>query len=168
MTTTKKRFSLRIISLVSAMVLLLTGAFATTAFAAGEETLEVGYNDIGSFTFTDTNTTLGKTIQGTQATFVVSWRIADGVMGAPDVDAGLGDVKLTLKVFDADTGEVLAGPQTFYRENTDDAWYITDEITVNLGRTNRRVKVWFDASSLGASNGNYRSIHVRAFEAYVS
>ena len=166
MTTTRKTLSLRVIGMVTALVLLLTGAFATTAFAAGVEDLNKGYNEMGSFTFTNTNTSPTKTIYGNKVTFYVTWRTADGAADAPDVDAGIGETKLTLKILDANTGTTIAGPLTFTRETTEDSWYMTDEISVNV-TPGQQVRVWFDASSAGASNGHYRSIYVDAFDAEV-
>lgn len=167
MTIAKKSFSLRAVSLVAALVLLLSGVFATTASAAGVETLTLGDNDIGSFTFTNTNTTPTKTIEGSKVKFTINWRVADGAQGIPDIDQGIGEAKLTVKVLDANTGTVIAGPYVFQRQSTDDSWFLTHDFTVNLGSPNRAIRLWFDASSVGASNGHYRSIHVSSFEAYV-
>ncbi len=157
----------RAIGFILTLVLALSTVFSSKVSAAGTETLNVGETPIGSFTFTNTNTTPIKTIKGTKVTFTVNWRVADGASGAPDVDKGIGDAKLTMKVLDASTGKTIAGPKTFKRGTGDDTWYLTNSITVNV-KYGQKVRVWFDASSVGQSNGKYRSIYIRNFEAKVS
>lgn len=162
-----KKINTRCISLVLTLALMLSSIFSINAFAAGIEDLKPGYNDIGSFTFTDTNTTPVKTVLGTHVDFGVTWRVADGYYGIPNIDKGIGEVKLTLKILDANTGAVLAGPITHIRQPEEDTWFLSTVISANV-YYGQKVRVWFDASSVGPSNGNFRSVHVRDFSAKVS
>lgn len=157
----------RAIRFTLVLVLALATVFSSKVYAAGPETLKVGYNPIGTFTFTDTNTTPIKKINGTKVTFYVSWRVADGAAKAPDRDRGIGEAKLTMKILDASTGKTIAGPKTFKREAEDDTWYLNDSISAKV-KYGQKVRVWFDASSVGKSNGKYRSIYIHDFFAEVS
>lgn len=124
---------------------------------AGVETLEIGYNDIGDFTFTDTNLTPVKTIAGTKVTFTIPFYKADS-------DKGIGPVKLTVKVKDLN-GKVLAqGTKSEKAGVTGAVLTIKD---LDLKTKNKKVQIWFDASSVGESNGKFRSITVSGFSATV-
>lgn len=155
----------RLLSFMAVMLLIF--ANTGTAFAAGTETLEPGITEMGDFVFNDTNVTPVKTINGSHVTIYVNWRRADGLYGAPNVDAGLGDVKLTLKILDS-SGNSLTSPQVFYYDDSAVNGYVTDEISLDV-TSGQKIRIWMDASSVNpsASNGNYRSIYIRSFGAEV-
>lgn len=161
----KKSFRKRFFGLFLSIMMLLS--FSTNAFAAGVETLGRGYTDIGSFTFTDTNTTPTKTIQGGHVKFEVLWRVADGGSSAPNIDQGIGEVKLTMQVLDANTGRALTPKRVFTVLENEEAWYTYSAIELDVAE-GQKVKVWFDASSVGQSNGHFRSIYIASFGAEVS
>lgn len=164
MTKVKTKMNIRIIGILMAVVLFVN-MLTATAHAAGPEILKTGTTYIGSFTFTDTNTTPIKTINGTKVTFQVYWRTADGGGDAPNVDQGIGNTKLTLQIIDANTNKALTSKKVFYPQDND-SWYQYAEISVNVTK-GQKVKLWFDASSVGTSNGKYRSIYVRDYYAVV-
>lgn len=156
----------RLLSFMVVMVLVFSSA--GTAYAAGVENLDPGLTEMGDFVFNDTNTTPVKTINGSTASINVSWRRADGLYGAPNVDAGLGDVKLTMQIIDATTDNPLTGKYVFYYDDTAVNGYVNDEIILNV-TPGQKIKIWMDASSVNPSqsNGRYRSIYIRNFWAYV-
>lgn len=141
----KKR---RLISYLVAFTLMLGSINDISAFAAGVETLPFGRYDIGDFTFTNTNLSPTKTVSGTRLGLGISFKKAS-------IDAGLGNVKLTVQIRDANTGEVLATENEEANENSNKMLTIKP---VDLGYSGRKIKIWYDASSTGVSNGKYRSI----------
>lgn len=152
----------RIVSIVVLLAVILVGNFPTEVNAAGIENLYSGVNNIGGFTFTNVNTTPTKTVEGTSVTFTIKWKKADS-------DAGIGDVKLTMQILDATTGNALTGKYVFTRDATDTEEYITDSFQVNVAN-GQKIKIWFDASSVdvSTSNGKYRSISISSLWAIVN
>ena len=119
-----------------------------------------GPYDIGGFTFTNTNLTPVKIPAGRYVDFIILFKKAS-------IDAGLGNVRLTLNVRDASTGQIISKN---YVEVADTRPYYDTILATNyidLGYANRPIQVWFDASSTGQSNGNYRSIEIINFSSFV-
>lgn len=151
-----KKSNRRIICSLLALMLLVSGVTATKASAAGVETLPAGSYEIGGFTFTNNNLTPVKTVGATgHIKFGVAWRISNN-------DAGLGDIKLTVQVRNASTQRVLTS-MVVKREPSDDGWYIYDETSPIYVTAGTKLQIWFDASSVGASNGNYRTALIKSF-----
>ena len=100
-------------------------------------------------------------------TFKVYWRIADGGASSPKKDTGVGPVKLTLQILDASTNKAITSKKVFYPKDND-SWYQYAEISANVTK-GKKVKVWFDASSVNpsGSNGHYRSIYIQGLDAVV-
>lgn len=161
-----KSIKVRLLSIISAIVLLLSNSFTT--YAAGIETLDPGLTVMGTFAFNNVNTTQAKTVNGTNVTIYVNWRRADGLYGSPNGDAGIGDVKLTMQILDT-TGKALTGKYVFYYDETANNGYVLDEIDLNVTK-GQKIRVWFDASSVNPSqsNGRYRSIYIKDFWAFVT
>lgn len=132
------------------------GNEATTR--AGTENLPVGSYEIGSFTFTDTNLTPVKTVLGSNVSFGIAFRKAS-------TDTGIGGVKLTVQIRDTN-GNALS-PKWVYTPSDDSVLTFVTTPTINLGYRGRPIRIWFDASSTGQSNGNFRSIEVASFISYV-
>lgn len=156
----------QLLSFVAVMLLVLSSA--GTAYAAGTETLDPGLTEMGDFVFFNNNTTPVKTINGTNASINISWRKADGLYGAPNADTGIGDVKLTVKILDS-SGNALTGTHVFYYDDaTAVNGYMNNEINLNVTQ-GQKIRVFMDASSVNPSqsNGNYRSIYIRNFWAFV-
>lgn len=125
---------------------------------AGVETLPYGGYSIGAFTFTDTNLTPVKTVQGRKISLFINFTKAAS-------DRGIGPVKLSVQIRDT-AGNALSDVYTYSQTNeNDELLLIVPEI--DLGTTGRQIQIWFDASSVGASNGNFRSIEVFDFQSYV-
>lgn len=132
----------------------------TPAPRAGRESLPLGIYNIGSFTFTDTNLTPVKTPQGRYIAFSMGFKKAS-------IDTGIGAVKLTVHVRDAITGQVIS--ENFTANNiAANTWSVMVTKQIDLGYANRPIQIWFDASSLGQSNGNFRSISVQSLTSNVS
>lgn len=158
-----KKFTQKIsrsgIGLIVMAIIMTISIFGTTqVYAAGIETLPYGPHNIGSFTFTNTNTTPEKTVSGTNVSFMINFKKAS-------IDAGVGNVKLTVKVLDANTGAVISN--TYYSNANEDGSDTFIMVPCECGYAGRKVKIWFDASSTGPSNGHYRSITITEFTSYV-
>ena len=125
---------------------------------AGVETLPYGWYDIGAFTFTDCNYTPVKTVQGSVVSFSFLFKKAS-------IDAGLGPVKLTVQICDENCNPI--SPKWVYSLNSENDIQGIMTPDFNLGYTGRKIRIFTDASSVGASNGNYRSIDVLSFSSYV-
>ncbi len=83
------------------------------------------------------------------------------------IDTGIGAVKLTVHVRDAITGQVIS--ENFTADNiATSTWSVMVTKQIDLGYANRPIQIWFDASSLGQSNGNFRSISVQSLTSNVS
>ena len=161
----------RFLGIVLAAVMLTSTMFSTNVFAteehepltenvtprAGEETLPIGYYSIGSFTFRNTNLTPVKTVAGRYMQIMLGYSVASS-------DQGLGGIRLTVEVRDAYTGAVIGSYQgTVERGATAYA-----SPTFDLGYAGRKIRFFFDASSSGASNGNYRTAYIQSFTAHVT
>lgn len=125
---------------------------------AGVETLPYGMYDIGAFTFTDNNYTPVKTVEGSVVSFGFLFQKAS-------IDQGIGPVKLTVQICDENCNPI--SPKWEYALNSDSAMMGVYTPDFNLGYAGRKIRVFCDASSVGASNGHYRSIWVRSFTSYV-
>lgn len=159
-----KKIKKRLFGVLVAIVMLVTST--NLSYAAGVETWEPGLIEVGSFTFNDENTTPVKTINGTQVSINFGWRRADGLYGSPAGDQGIGDVKLTIQIFDA-VGNALTGKQVFYPdEGSNGMTYSNITLNVPYGQ---KIRIWMDASSVNPSqsNGKYRAIYVKNFWAFV-
>ncbi len=161
-----KKFKVRLLSIITAMIMALSGV--VTAYAAGVETLYPGITEMGSFAFNDTNITPSKTVQGSKVTINVSWRKADGLYGSINGDQGIGDVKLTMQIRDT-AGNALTDKYVFYYDETATNGYVNDQISLNV-TPGQKIKIWMDASSVNPaeSNGRYRTIYFRNFWAVVT
>lgn len=147
----------RITSLFLVLALMLSCISATSVSAAGVETLPGGIYEIGSFTFQDTNLSPTKTVSGTHLGLNVSFKKASS-------DKGLGNVKLTVQIRDANTGALLEEETELANENGNKTLTIK---LFDLGYAGRKIKIWYDASSAGPSNGNYRSITCNSVKSWV-
>jgi hypothetical protein len=147
------------LSLILAVVLAVCPF--STGFAAGTETFTVGaWYEVGSFSFSDCNLSPWKTVEGRYLTMRVDFH-------KPTWDAGLGEVKLTMDIRDAYTGQSIYGP--FVVGTTSGTTVVSCVYyNIDLGYAGRVIQFWFDASSVGASNGNYRSLTIDTFRVYVS
>lgn len=147
----------RIVGAFLVLAMLVSSVSAVnTASAAGNDILPYGEYSIGSFTFTDTNQTPVKTVGASgMLKFGVNWRVAKD-------DKGIGEIKLTVKVKNANTGQVLSS-MVVKRENTDDGYYVYDETPAIYVTKGTKLKIWFDASSVGKSNGYYRRAYIQYF-----
>ena len=154
-----KKFKVRLLSIITAMIMALSGA--VTAYAAGVETLYTGITEMGDFAFNDTNLTPAKTVQGSKVTINVAWRKADGLYGSVNGDQGIGDVKLTMQIRDT-AGNALTGKYVFYYDETAVDGYVSDQISLNV-TPGQKIRIWMDASSVNPSqsNGTYRAIYIR-------
>ena len=165
--TRRKRF----LGIFLATVMLASTMIPTNVFAAenhemvtesitpraGEETLPIGFYSIGSFTFRDTNLTPVKTVAGRYMQLMLAYSVASS-------DQGLGGIKLTVQIRDAYTGAVIGSYQgTVERGGT---VYATPSF--DMGYAGRKIQFFFDASSSGASNGNYRTAYIQTFTSIVS
>lgn len=163
---TKKMFT----SFVLAMALIL--CCAMPAFAAevpsnemvepasmNASTLKAGENTTiySQLTFRNYHTTGNYYVQGRWLNLNFDFKVADS-------DNGLGGIFLTIKVYDATTGEFLGQDV----EEAIDKGYMphVDDMTFDLGEFGRTVYLVIDASSRGASNGNYRSATLYNFNGY--
>lgn len=162
MTRSKKT---AIMSCLLAIIMLFVGTFTINASASGPETLPTGKYYVGSFTFTDTNITPVKTMPSGAQTLCFGVRFKKSA-----IDSGLGRVKLTVQIRDLN-GNVITSRTVTDKTGIIDGTFprytelFTDTITVSAGQ---KYQVFFDASSAGVSNGNYRSIDVGAFYSFIN
>lgn len=160
-----KNLKRRLFAFIVAISLMLGNS--GIAYAAGVETWNKGIIEIGSFTFNDENMTPAKTINGTNIELHFGWRRADGLYGSPAGDKGIGDVKLTIQIFDT-AGNALTGKYVFYPNEQGDGLTQSEiDLTVPYGQ---KIQIWMDASSVNPSqsNGKYRTIYMGEFWAFVS
>lgn len=169
----KNIFRSKILAFVMAMTSSAT-AFAADATASNDVPAEAGVSDYGimpldgvedwkygtnhmsPFTFTNTNTTPTKTILGTNV------KIAGVACKAPG-DAGIGNVILTIRLKD-ENGNFLP---FIYTKELSSAFSSFETPKWDLEGYGKKIHVWFDASSAGASNGHYRSIQLTSFRGIV-
>lgn len=165
MTNISKFFKQKVSILLAVVMTIMSSIAIVTPVSAqdmttraGVETLPYGSYEIGGFTFTNTNLTPVKTVAGSKFRF-------DGVFCKAASDRGIGPVKLTVQVRDANTGEVISTWVSEQSREDMDAIFLSD--TIDLGYAGRKIQFWFDASSVGQSNGHYRSIEIMNFSTYV-
>ena len=168
----KKMRKKRIFAILLAAITLTSTIIPINAFAAekgevvsenvtpraGEETLPLGYHSIsGEFTFYDTNLTPVKTVVGRYMQLMFGFSVASS-------DQGLGGIRLTVQIRDAITGAVIGSYQgTVERGST---VYVSPSF--DLGYGGRRIQIFFDASSSGQSNGNFRRATIYGLTSLVS
>ncbi len=148
-----------ILSLTLMVMLLICPV--TKGLASGFETFPLGsWYMVGSFSFTNYNITPVKTVEGRYLTMIVDFY-------KPTWDAGIGEVKLTMDIRDASTGASITGQ--FVVGVTSGTTIISVPIyNLDMGYSGREVRIWFDASSVGASNGNFRSLTIDYYRVYTS
>lgn len=130
-----------------------TATARTTTLPAGQY-----YTIYPQLTFRNYHTTPSYYIQGRWLNLNFDFKVADS-------DNGLGGIFLTVKVYDATTGQLLAQD---VEEAIDKGYTVhVDDMTFDLGSFGRTVYLVIDASSRGASNGNYRSATLINFKSYV-
>ena len=161
----------RFLGILLAAVMLTSTMFSANAFEtekdepvaesiiprAGEETLPIGYHSIGSFTFRNTNLTPVKTVAGRYMQLVLAYSVASS-------DQGLGGIKLTVQIRDAYTGAVIGS----YQGTAERGATVYATPSFDMGYAGRKIQFFFDASSSGASNGNYRTAYIQTFTSIVS
>jgi|GEM_PF-2202156 len=155
----KLRIKKSLLGFMLTLSILISSVMPLTVSAAGVENLPHGEYSIGSFSFTNTNLTPVKTVTGgSNVKFSIDFQKAS-------FDTGIGPVKLTVQVRDANTGAILRTSSFSLLNNTSGGM----EFSVDLGYTGRRVQIWFDASSVypAQSNGNFRSISITKFNSHV-
>ena len=132
-------------------VINVSPAFASDIYYVGT------WYETGTFSFTDYTLTSVKTVMGRYITVTISFY-------KPYWDAGLGDIKLKFEIRDAYTNQAITGQ---YVVGTTGSTVVTQTYyDIDLGYSGRQVRFWFDASSAGQSNGNFRSATVSAFGLY--
>lgn len=139
-----------------ALVFILGLINISPAFASDTYNTGTWYS-IGTFSFTDYTISSVKKIMG-------RYLVMDVDFYKPYWDSGIGDIYLTIEIRDHGTGQAITGQyvlgpaggsivgQTYY--------------AIDLGYAGRQVEFWFDASSAGSSNGNFRSATVEYFGLY--
>lgn len=162
----------RLFSILLTMMMLITTVLPANAMStqekakvlsetvtprAGTEDLPIGYTSMGSFIFYDTNLTPVKTVLGRHMTLMFGYSVASD-------DQGLGGIRLTVEIRDAYSGAVISSYQgTVERGKTK---YVSHP--VDLGYAGRKIRIFFDASSSGQSNGNFRRAYIQTFSAQVT
>ena len=144
-------------SLVCIVLVLILGLCNLTVASA--ETYYSGtLHEIGPFSFTDYTISSSKHIEGRYIAFRIDFY-------KPYWDSGLGDILLKFEVRDAYTGQAIT--TRYVLGPTGSAIYSDTFYYVDLGYAGRDVEFWFDASSAGTSNGNFRSATVELFRIYI-
>lgn len=144
--------------IVCIILVLILGTLSLSPAFADQEYYQGHFYNHGSFSFTDYTLSSMKHMMGRYILFRVDFH-------KPDWDSGWGDINLTFEIRDADSGQCIAGPYVMGpagSTSVSNTYYWVD-----LGYTGRYVRFWFDASSAGQSNGNYRSATVDVFKVYV-
>ena len=138
-------------SLVSLLlVLVLSFCNLSACFASDYDTIPLNsVYQIGTFSYTDYCTSGWKIVEGRYLTLYVAFY-------KPTWDAGIGEIKLTVTIRDAYTEaliyEYIAGP-------TNGTTIVSDtKYNIDMGYAGRTIKLTLDASSVGPSNGNWRSM----------
>lgn len=124
------------------------------------KTLPAGqtYTILSNLSFTDQYTLASEYyVQGRWLNLNFGFRSASG-------DLGVSGVKLTVMIYDAYTGELLASDYDVVPDKTITGY---PDMTFDLGTFGRTVKIKFDASSYGESNGHYRSATIVNLNSYV-
>lgn len=124
-------------------------------------TLPAGQNFLlfgdGTLTFTNNYTTDIYYVQG-------RWINLGVEFGTASIDQGIGGIYLTVDIINADNNQVLYTERDYVptkgtRAGTD--------FTFDLGTSIRNIRIRFDASSYGQSNGHYRSAYLTGVRSYV-
>lgn len=123
---------------------------------AGVETFYLNRNyEVGSFTFTDKNTTPVKTVQGRYLYTFFKMRRASSDRGIASTP-----IVVTVEVLDASTMANLKTSK-YYLDPTGS---LEGGFETDLGYAGRRICYRFDASSYnGPTNGNFRSAEIQRF-----
>lgn len=155
----RKKISIKIVTLLMAMVMLLT-AGATTAFAAGNDYFPKGqWHSIGEFAFKNNNTTPWKTVDSSASNMYLDldFKKADGNNPTGLVDAGQGRLRLLIYV----EREGESGRELIFSCPTNYDNSVCNEQTLSFHvNPGQRIRFFFDAVSEDGSNGNYRSCHI--------
>ncbi len=131
----------------------LTNVTAVKTLPAGEH-----FTILNTLTFKDTYTLASDYyVQGRWLNLTFGCSVADS-------DQGIGGIFITVKILDAATGSVLAS-QTEAIPQKGIIGY--PDMTFDLGSFGRTIKIFFDASSYGESNGHYRSATITNLRSYV-
>lgn len=180
----KTRIFSRFVGMLTAIAMSVGCFGATTAFAAetetsvnsekevlteesnnaitrsGPETLPLGWYLIEQhFTITNNNLSPVKTVEGRYMKLKFSWMVSTD-------DRGLGGEVITIKFKDVDTGQYINSLTV--TDTVSDKWILMPfECTYDLGYAGRRIQIFTDVSSSGASNGNYRSADFYDYQTYV-
>ena len=136
------------------LVVILCSINFSPAFASGGVYYVGAWYTVGVFSFTDDCITTTKTVMGRYVDIDIDFH-------KPYWDEGLGDIYLTWAIIDPYTGNPIAGNYVMGPTGTTvvgQTYYHID-----LGYAGRQVEFWFDASSAGPSNGNFRSATVDYF-----
>ncbi len=162
----------KVISLLLA-VIMIVGVLPTAAMAAevpakgeevispraGTETLPYGWYDIGTFSFTGGgNLTPVKTVAGRYLSLEIAYQQSSK-------DHNGNPIKLTIKIKDYNTGNIIA---TRDWGTVGGGTYITaHKEKFDLGRTGRKVQIWFILSTPGVSSAPDRTVDIIGFKSYV-
>ena len=151
----KLKLKHRITSCLIAMIMVLSLG-VSNAYASGTETFYLNHNYyVGSFTFTDQNTTPVKTVQGRYLYTYFNMSRASIDQGIPTTP-----IVVTVEVIDANTYQVIK--TAYYYLST--SGYLGDGFETDLGYAGREIRYRFDASSYnGPTNGHYRSAYIETF-----
>lgn len=157
MTKRKKHI---IVSFLIAFVMLM--GTMINVYAAGTETFPIGSHNINGFTFTNNNLTPVKTMPNGVQKLVLGVKFRKAA-----TDKGIGQVKLTIQIRDI-TGRVVTQKivdDTSYNFASGYTTFVTDPISVSGGQ---KYQIFFDASSTGQSNGNFRTIEIGSFYSFIN
>lgn len=80
-------------------------------------------------------------------------------------DVGIGNVKLKVQLRNTNGTAITPVYEFYANANGEFAQAVTP--IIDLGYTGRKIQIWTDASSAGASNGQYRSITVSNVVSFV-
>lgn len=134
------------------------GSEQITVARSGVEVLPYGSYEIGNFTFTDCNYTPVKTVEGSVISLSLLFKKAS-------IDQGTGPVKLTIQICDENCNPI--SPKWTYSMSENSVMMGATTPDFDLGYAGRKIRIFTDASSVGASNGHYRSITFDYFGSYV-
>lgn len=138
----------------------VTNVDETPVSRAGAETLPLGtYRISDLFTVTDSNLTPVKTVAGRYLQLNFWWRVSP-------YDKGISGEIITIKIKDANTGQYITN--LVATDTTDsNSLYKYCKCTFDLGYSWRRIQIFTDVSSSGASNGNFRSAEFSQYNSTV-
>lgn len=124
---------------------------------AGIETFRLNKNyHVGSFTFTQRNTTPRKTVEGRYL-----YTYLDMTRASSDLGVASTPIKVTVKILDASTLNQIGGGATYIIQPGSN---ITGGFETDLGYAGRQIYIKFEATSYnGATNGYNRTVYVQDF-----